>query len=513
MIGAGGMALLCTAVVLGCIGVVSSLNPGFQAKITAAGLNYANENAIEQLSASMKDKKFNIPSGKAGKVSFSVTDAEITEFSVPTPFTSLKPIQGSGLQWSAANIRVSMKANFKYTVHKFIKFSDHGRFDVSVSRVSFIVRAIFGMDTTGRPSIKAGPCSSDIGSLSLKFHGGMSWIYNLLRGIFEHKIKDVLNDKMCDVIGKLLNENAEKSLSSLKVTASLGKLFQLDYTLTDSPKFTSSYMETYHKGEIDWKSAPSPPPFHAPPLPPWNDTSRMMYVWVSDYMMNSLLYQAQKHNFLSYNMTAQDLPAGSRGVLNTTCTDSICIGNFIPALQKKYPNCQLELLMKSTKKSDIAVVNGAVETRMYGSISLYASPVNTLHFKPGIPDHELRKNIYDFPPRQAGNSGNYILTMDANMTMTGKISVDDRRMHFKVNNMSIAVSLQNSAVSNVTEKALNFLIKYAVQKFVQPSIDELGQIGIPLPLGKVTLKNAEVVLLKHAFIIATDVEYHPDDKF
>ncbi|XP_021357965.1 lipopolysaccharide-binding protein-like [Mizuhopecten yessoensis] len=510
MAGSSGIVLFCLAV-LYCLNIAVSENPGFQTRITAAGLNYANQEAIVQLSKSVRGQKINIPPGKSGSVSYSITDAEITKF-VPPSSSSLKPIAGSGLKWSASNIDLAMSGHFKYTFKKVIKISDHGSFDISVSGVSFSVQADFGMDTTGRPSIRAGPCTSDIGGVSIKFHGRWAWAYNAFRGQLAKKIKSLLKDKMCDLISRSLNTDAEKSLSSLKITMGIGKMLELSYKLTGPPKFTSDYMETYHKGEIDWKSAPSPPPFQAPTLPQWNDTSRMMYLWVSDFMINSLFYQAQQHNLLSYNLTAQDLPKSTRGVLNTTCTSSLCIGNFIPPLQQKYPNCQIELRMKSTKMPLISVVNGSIETKMAGLIALYVRPVktsSTLYFKPRRTENELGSRLES----NTRTSADYVLTMDANMTLTGQISVVEQVMHYKVTNMTITVSLRNSTIPNITEKALNFLIKYAVEKFIQPSIDDLGKKGILLPLGKVSLKNAKLVLLKDAFIIATDLVYHPDNEY
>ncbi|XP_060081853.1 uncharacterized protein LOC132561140 [Ylistrum balloti] len=485
-----GMALLC------CFDMMIAVNPGFQTRITTAGLNYANQEAIEQLSKSVRGRKLNPIHGK----SYSISNVEITEFSPPSP-SSLKPIPGSGLEWSAEDIELGMHADFKYS---FI-IKDHGSFDVSVSHVSFSVQAILGADANGRPTIRAGTCNCNVGSASIRFHGHHAKVYNLIRRIVEGKIKRALKDKLCDVISKSINTDAEKSLSLLKVVMDIGQLFQLDYKLTGPPKFTSDYLETYHKGEIDWKAAPVPPPFNAPPIPQLDDTSRMMYVWVSDYLMNSLLYQTQKHNILSYNLTAKDLPEKDRGLLNTTCTSSLCIGNFIPPLQEKYPNCQIELQMRSKKMPEISVVNGAIETNMVGTIALYARPVlSTLYFKPENVGHESRIRT----------SGGYILTMDVKMSLTGQMSVADHVMHYKVTNMTISVSLQNSTIANVTERALNILMKYVVERFIQPNIDELGKIGIRLPFGKkISLKNSKLVLLEHALLIATDVVYHPDGEF
>ncbi|XP_021357955.1 lipopolysaccharide-binding protein-like, partial [Mizuhopecten yessoensis] len=128
-----------------------------------------------------------------------------------------------------------------------LKFSDDGSFDISVSGVYFSVQADFGVDITERPSISAGPCTSDIGGVSIKFHGKWAWAYNAFQGQFEEKIKSLLKDKMCDLISRSLNTDAEKSLSLLKITVGIGNMFELSYKLTGPPTFTSDYMETYHK--------------------------------------------------------------------------------------------------------------------------------------------------------------------------------------------------------------------------------------------------------------------------
>ncbi|XP_052227663.1 bactericidal permeability-increasing protein-like [Dreissena polymorpha] len=92
-------------------------------------------------------------------------------------------------------------------------------------------------------------------------------------------------------------------------------------------------METFHKGEIYWMTTPTEAPFPAPPMPETGATDRMVYLWVSDFMFNTLAYAAQTNIYLQYNITAADLPASARGVLNTTCTGVIpqCIGGPIPA--------------------------------------------------------------------------------------------------------------------------------------------------------------------------------------
>lgn len=505
---AGNSAFVTYVFVICLCGVTSATAPAFQARITSAGFHYANEVAIQKLSTKVVGEKFNVPERKAGDVTYSVTNARITSFTAPSS-RSLKPVQGVGLKWSASDIGLAMKGDFKFSFKKgFIRISDHGSFDISVSGVRFSVTAKFGKDSTGRPSIQAGPCNCDISRVSIKFHGRWAWVYNAIRGQIEGKMRDSLKGKMCDVVSQLIDNEAEKVLSKLKVTADIGTQFLLDYRLVNPPIFHSEYMETQHKCEIDWKAAPGAPPFSPPPVPAWSDTSRMVYLWISDYMMNSLLYQAQKHGVLAKTVTAQDLPANSRGVLNTTCPDAMCIGNLIPALQKEYPNCQLELRMKSTLDPKVGVVGGQVQAKLGGTIAIYAScgdRSSTLYFKPGRMENTLENRLKGPPVKSA-----YVFTMEVSMNITGGISIAEEVIHYNVSNMTANVRVLNTTIAHVKETALNFIINYAVKKYIQPNIDDLGRIGIPLPLnGIVTMKNTQIKLLQNAFVVATDLVYKP----
>lgn len=50
-------------------------------------------------------------------------------------------------------------------------------------------------------------------------------------------------------------------------------------------------------------------PFNPKPFPPLTSDTKMMYLWISDYMANTFAYAAQKHNFLQYNLTAANVSA------------------------------------------------------------------------------------------------------------------------------------------------------------------------------------------------------------
>ena len=65
------------------------------------------------------------------------------------------------------------------------------------------------------------------------------------------------------------------------------------------------------QGEIYWKGAPKEAPFLPPAFESETNNTRMLYLWVSDYMANSLGYSGFNHGFLVRNITAKDVRTGS----------------------------------------------------------------------------------------------------------------------------------------------------------------------------------------------------------
>lgn len=54
--------------------------------------------------------------------------------------------------------------------------------------------------TADVPTIKSTACSSTIGDVSIKFHGGASWLYN----IFDHYVEKALKSNLQDTVRGIL---------------------------------------------------------------------------------------------------------------------------------------------------------------------------------------------------------------------------------------------------------------------------------------------------------------------
>ncbi|XP_041375654.1 uncharacterized protein LOC121388412 [Gigantopelta aegis] len=465
--------------------VVSTTNPGFRARITQNGLNYANKVAIDAVSSDVQKMKIPDSSGKSGRVSYEVYNIVITSFTKPSSKLVLHPNKGLG--WSATGLGIGLSGTIHYKYKQgWIKISDHIRFTASVSGVSFSLTIGFTKDVTGRPAISGSGCTSSIGNVNIKFHGGAAWLYNLFRGMIANKIKDALQSKFCGIVLNAVKKNAEKSMQKIPVTVTVAKKFLLDYRLVSNPLFTSAYMETDHKGEIYWKGEKKEAPFLPRPFQTNPNSTRMLYLWVSDYMANTLTYNGFRHGYLVYNLTAKDLPPKDRSVLNTTCKFK-CIGFLIPQIGKKYPKTQVKLNLKATKAPVTQIGKNTISINFAGDIDLYA-----------------------IKPR--GNDA-YLLTINTTMSVTASVNIKGQLVTGKVNQFSIRIGVSKSVVGNITSKqmnALNFIVQLVINTTVIPMLNKAGAKGLVLPVtGDVQFRNAQIQLQEHAIMIATDILYSP----
>ncbi|XP_006812152.1 bactericidal permeability-increasing protein-like [Saccoglossus kowalevskii] len=218
---------LCVVVVvfIGCITQTcarwptQAANPGFKARITKNGLKFINDVGVGMLAKDVPGETIPDISGTAdisiGKVDYTVSSMSIRSFNVPV--TSLTTQQGVGLSFKASGGAISLHGDWRYKYKKgFIHISDHGNFDATVNGLNINLDIGLGKDSTGHPSITSTHCSGSISSISITFHGGASWLYNLFSSSIENTLKKSLNGKICDIITKEIEDHAKPSLANLK---------------------------------------------------------------------------------------------------------------------------------------------------------------------------------------------------------------------------------------------------------------------------------------------------------
>ncbi|EGT37599.1 hypothetical protein CAEBREN_29907 [Caenorhabditis brenneri] len=139
----------------------------------------------------------------------------------------------------------------------------------------------------------------------------------------------------------------------------------IDLTLLDAAS-TSSDFSLGISGNVYSSRSQGTTPYSAPyPFKiPQNNNRRMVEVIVSQYSLNSLLFQAHRTNSLIFHVNSKTPGIGS--LLKTSCTiDEVCISDEIPKIKSVYPNRRLELIIRSAAPPTVTINNGKCNDRFY----------------------------------------------------------------------------------------------------------------------------------------------------
>ncbi|KAJ8304488.1 hypothetical protein KUTeg_018071 [Tegillarca granosa] len=388
----------CLLVCLFCAYTTLAVNPGIKARVTTGAVNQVNQIALNLLVSKIQGSRVDDQKGKAHHVHYELSNLMVTRFVKPQASVTFAPSKGKVI-------------------------SDHGHFDVKVLRISFSLTIGIGADANGKPTITTSGCSTGIGSVHLNIHGGKSKYLNLFKSTVESNIKHSLQKKLCDTINGEVNTNAKAILSKLSVSYDFLGNFTFDYRLLSKPAIQKNYVEFYNKGEVFWKQDKSEAPFQAPVMPSLNATNKMVYVVMTDYSFKTFAYQAQKHGYFTYNVSAQNVPVEDRSYFNTTCKGGKCIGTLIPQIAKRYPNQQVSLQLSMSSIPNISI-NGQLQVSCQGQVSMYVQ--NSVH----------------------------LLTLNSTITLAGNFSISKQKIFATVEKTTVKSKVSNSSIGTINALTL-----------------------------------------------------------
>jgi hypothetical protein len=210
----------------------------------------------------------------------------------------------------------------------------------------------------------------------------------------------------------------------------------------------------------------------------------MVTIWASDYVLNTVGHVLFKHNILHHVLTKQDLPDSGKDYLNTTCSGFACFGGIIPQVGKTFPNASVEIEMMVT------------------------TPPTTDIFTTGIFGNFAGDLIYR--ARYGNGSVDDMFTTNMTVKIALNVSLENLVLKGKVDKLTYAISVIDSKVGPLSGGLLKLLFDFIVKAFLIPSLNKVGEKGIPIPnVDDVRFTNAKLNLETSALRIETDVAYVP----
>uniref|UniRef100_A0A4W5KMG1 Bactericidal permeability-increasing protein n=1 Tax=Hucho hucho TaxID=62062 RepID=A0A4W5KMG1_9TELE len=366
------MSPCCWLALLALVPLALATNPGVKVKLTEKGIEYGKQIGMVSLQQKLKTMKVPDLSGTErvapiGKVKYSLTGITIVNLGLPNSGLALVP--GTGISLSITNAFISLHGNWKIQYLSFIK--DSGSFDLEVNGLTITDSITIKSDETGRPTVSSVNCGANVGSASIKFHGGASWLYNLFSAYIDKALRSALQKQICPLVADTITD-MNPHLKTLNVLAKVDKYAEVEYSMVTSPTISNASIDFSLKGEFYNIGKHQEPPFSPTPfsLPP--QVNNMLYIGISAFTTNSAGFVYNNAGALSLYITDDMIPPSSPIRLNTRT-----FGAFIPEIAKRFPGMMMKLLVKTVKEPTIFFEPNNVTVQASGTVTAYAIQPNT----------------------------------------------------------------------------------------------------------------------------------------
>ncbi|XP_023570636.1 lipopolysaccharide-binding protein-like isoform X1 [Octodon degus] len=428
-------------------------NPGFMARITKKGLEYVQQYVVTTLKEQLSTIRLPDLSGHSkidliGWVSYDFHSLKIHRFVLQNWNLNLLPELGIGVFLS--NSYMSVGGDWK--VNKAFITLD-GSFELKANGISISLSLNLDKDQSGRPTASVTECSNSIGHISIHLSGSLSWILNLFHEIIENNIKMVLEEKVCDMVTEFTTSYLELYLRTLPVTTMIDEVASLDYRLVGAPQVTSEGLDIPFKGEFFSQSHPSHVPFEAPSmmLPPQHD--RMIYLAVSQYMLNTAIWVYHHAGCMKVVIQNEDLA-------------------------RLYPNMEVEL--------EVSLESEPLLTLTPGNVTL--SPVIDIRGLALLPSSSDQRTLFQ-------------LRVNTNVSIA--IGVNSNRIVGSVTiGSELKFEVKQSNLGNINKKLMESIFSYYTIKTIYSSLNAKLQEGFPLPLPRETsLNSVELQIHKNLLFV------------
>ncbi|XP_048461958.1 cholesteryl ester transfer protein [Rhincodon typus] len=131
-----------------------------------------------------------------------------------------------------------------------------------------------------------------------------NWIQKLFTDFVSFTLRHIVKGQICAEIHKMANQLADFTLYQAGLFMQDGEI-ATSIELTTDPVLTSGYIESWHEGSVSYKNAIV---FQKPSgIPVERVETRMFNLWVSEPVVNSLLFAAHHDNRLTLTLSDGDL--------------------------------------------------------------------------------------------------------------------------------------------------------------------------------------------------------------
>ena len=459
---------------------------GVKVAVSQAALGYLKDQMMpvaeaKALAAQIGDMEARASVPVVGKVDMKIRDMKLNRLHVSN--STIELVAPSTLAVSFTGLDLDVTLRWHYREVKWPHVSDSGRGEGKTTRASGRVVLALGTDVQGRPTAKITGCGLGLKDLSLKLHGGASWLYNAVISMFHGKIVRAIDSAVCGALTGDVQALLDKMLAQIPVQEPLGKYFALDYSLAnpggivmtaEHELVASSQGEFYPQGGAPGK-APG-----VPAAMPNSVANTMFQIFISSFSAQSLGYVAASQGLVRKDFTKDMAPLMAQAFFTTDF-----YAQYAPGLVTKYgagKEVALHFEMHSTptvafSEQDKAVVRAGVEMTVRA--------------------------------KNAAGAFEDAFTMLLMATCVGSAKVENTVISGELADANATASLVQSQVGDVDLNGFNDLITFALS-MATGTVNEILAKGAPLPsMQGLDFVNPTVLYRNGYIVVTTDIKFTP----
>jgi len=472
-----------TLFVLGLTAAQSNVQRGAQIRLSSKGLEYAAGVGMKRLLKDLQGKRLKDKSDKKGKFQWKASGITIEYVRIPQ--YKLQPVAGVGLRASVGGIQLQARGKLWYRYKKgWIKFQDTTNVVIKAKGLGFSVGLKVDAKN-GLPTATAYSCAATLSDIDLDFSGGLDIIYNLVSGIFEQKLKSEFKELLCKEGNDLINKNVDKMLKTLTVKKAIDKWAVVNYEF-EKPYATNNYFDLLLKGEFQNRYDPKPSFLPPPSFDVTSAADKMVYIWLSEYTLNSAGLVYHEAGFLNKVIKPTDklIKGGIAPFINTRSFQ-----RMIPGLYAAHPNRPLQFTITTYRAPAFKVQPGKITCIIFAKVQVQVQAA----------DGKVVPAFHIYLDVSAVGS----VFVHSNYTIGGKIK-----------DFKFGTRIGGSTVGVVNLPLDNPAVKAMVRGLVIDQANPMIQKGFPLPKVKdLELVNPKVTFVHKAIRIDTDVKYNTAGTF
>lgn len=299
-------------------------NPGIVVRVTQKAFHFVATNLMRIFQEEIDDRPLSEFSRILMRLNVSILAPRINEVTMPE--LDYRRLSENSIKISS--IGGSAKLNGKY--HAVYKTVREGQFTVQMENFDVNLRIKFAKTFAGYLQLVDMSCDAVIRSVVVRLSPKLHEQIN--EGLRE-TITELAQQKICEVIDIYVRK-IDARLKSLAYyspvtveSTSIASQLRLDTTLSDEAVLSDIYLDIPLRGAFIADNTTRTPFYPSPISKADEDTQRMVYVYMSDYVINSFFYQLDRLG--NFRINLHRIPEVKQ-LLRLECPDhEECLGHIL----------------------------------------------------------------------------------------------------------------------------------------------------------------------------------------